>query len=179
MEKKIVEAELSSAVAIVGIPFDLNSSFMRGPAKAPARIREVLHAGATNLCSENGIDLSEEGLFQDHGDIIIDDDADWINVIGKKISALLDADARILTLGGDHAITLPIIRAYAKKYKSFSILQLDAHPDLYEELQGNRYSHACPFARIMEEELVTRLIQVGIRTLRPISRNRQTVSMSR
>jgi len=50
------------------------------------------------------------------------------------------------------------------------ILQLDAHPDLYDELDGNRYSHACPFARIMEDELATRLVQVGIRTMTPHQR---------
>jgi arginase family enzyme len=49
-------------------------------------------------------------------------------------------------------------------------LHLDAHPDLYDELEGNRYSHACPFARIMEEDLVVRLVQVGIRTMNPHQR---------
>jgi agmatinase len=160
-------ADLGTAVVIVGIPFDLNSSFMHGPALAPARIREVLHAGAANMCSESGIDLGEEGLFQDHGDIIFDDDTDWIDVIGKKISSLLNADTRVLTLGGDHAITYPIVKAYSKKYRSLNILHLDAHPDLYDHYEGNRFSHACPFARIMEEKLATRLIQVGIRTLNP------------
>nr|NIV28320.1 agmatinase [Anaerolineae bacterium] len=47
---------------------------------------------------------------------------------------------------------------------------LDAHPDLYDEIEGNRYSHGCPFARIMEESLVTRLVQVGIRTMNPHQR---------
>ena len=64
----------------------------------------------------------------------------------------------------------PLIRAFAKKYRKLNLLQLDAHPDLYDQLEGNRYSHACPFARIMEEELVFRLLQIGIRTMDPPQR---------
>ncbi len=64
-------------------------------------------------------------------------------------------------------MTLPIIQAYQKHYSDLSILQFDAHPDLYDTFDGNRYSHACPFARIMEQGLVKKLVQVGIRTMTP------------
>jgi len=53
----------------------------------------------------------------------------------------------------------------SRQYGKMSILQFDAHPDLYDELDGNRLSHACSFARIMEEGLAKRLVQVGIRTI--------------
>ena len=160
---------MQAAVLLVGIPFDLSSTFMRGPARAPARIREVLHAGATNLCAENGIDLSASEALEDRGDIAVDNESesDWIRVIEEKVSTLLQTDAPVLTLGGDHAITYPIIKAYAQKYTDLTILQLDAHPDLYEHFKGNRFAHACPFARIMEEKLAGRLIQMGVRTLNP------------
>lgn len=158
-----------ATVALVGIPFDRHSTFMRGPALAPARIREVLHAGATNLCAESGIDLGESKTLDDRGDIIIDNEneLDWIRVIVEKISTLLETDAPVLSLGGDHAVTYPIVKAYAQKYTALTILQLDAHPDLYDHYEGNRFAHACPFARIMEENLVGRLIQIGIRALNP------------
>jgi agmatinase len=71
----------------------------------------------------------------------------------------------VITLGGDHSISFPVIRAYAREFPKLNILHFDAHPDLYDELDGNPYSHACPFARIMEENLANRLVQVGIRTL--------------
>jgi len=61
-------------------------------------------------------------------------------------------------------VTYPIIRAVAKRHSALTILHIDAHPDLYDEFEGNRLSHACPFARIMEEGLAARLVQVGIRT---------------
>lgn len=166
--RKTAADDLSAAtVGLVGIPIDINSTFMRGPALAPARIREVLHGGATNLCTETGIDLGNTSIFHDRGDIIIDEDTDWIIEIEKRISDLIAADVRVLTLGGDHAVTYPIVKAYSKKYKSLNILQLDAHPDLYDTYGGNRFAHACPFARIMEEKLAARLVQVGIRTLNP------------
>ena len=90
--------------------------------------------------------------------------------IEEVLGRLLAKEARIAALGGDHSITYPVLRAYAGKYQQLSVLHLDAHPDLYDELGGNRYSHACPFARIMEEHLVGRLVQVGIRTLTPHQR---------
>ena len=72
---------------------------------------------------------------------------------------------KILTLGGDHSVTYPIIKAYSQFYSDLNILQFDAHPDLYHEYAGNPYSHGCPFARIMEKGFIKRLVQVGIRAM--------------
>jgi arginase len=154
-------------VVVLGVPSDVRSSFQRGPAEAPARIRHVLHAGSTNLCSEDGTDLAEEGRFKDLGDIELGTVAELENLIEQSVVALLDRETRVLSLGGDHAITHPILRAYSKKYRELELLQLDAHPDLYDEYDGLRQSHACTFARVMEENLVSRLIQVGIRAATP------------
>jgi len=152
-------------VAVIGIPFDANSSFMQGPAVAPAQIRKNWNAGAINLCSESGIDLSDHPDFIDLGDLKIDNGPDAIDKIESTVAELLGRDVRLISLGGDHAITYPILKAYRTRYQQLEILHLDAHPDLYESYGGNRYSHACPFARIMEEKLASRLVQMGIRTL--------------
>ena len=152
-------------VVVTGVPWDENSTFMRGAALAPAQIREALHAGSMNLCAENGMDLGTEPRFQDLGDLDLDGGATTLQVVEDSITALVEQDVHVLSLGGDHAITYPILRAYGKKYRALNILHLDAHPDLYDEYEGNRYSHACPFARIMEEKLAARLVQVGIRTM--------------
>jgi len=157
-------------VALVGVPWDENSSFMPGSAQAPARIREALYADSSNLCSETGLDLGQEPRFRDLGDLNLGGDAVLIQ-IEEAIDSLLERGASVLAIGGDHAITYPIIRAYSKKFNKLNILHLDAHPDLYEEYQGNRLSNACPFARIMEENLAARLVQVGIRTLNPHQRD--------
>lgn len=156
-------------VTVLGVPFDANSSFLRGPSLAPARIRETLHSGSMNLCAENGLDLGTDSRWQDAGDLKLNSETAF-ECIESAIDALLDRDAHALTLGGDHSITYPILRAYARTYPKLTLLHLDAHPDLYDELDGNRHAHACPFARIMEEKLAARLVQVGIRTLNPHQR---------
>ena len=78
---------------------------------------------------------------------------------------MLDSGRRPLLLGGDHSITYPVIRGLRPHYPRLGILHLDAHPDLYDEFQGDRHSHACPFARILEDGLADRLVQIGIRTM--------------
>ncbi|MFQ5795455.1 MAG: agmatinase [Candidatus Bipolaricaulia bacterium] len=159
-----------NTITVLGLPLDENSSFMHGPALAPTRIREVLHTGSTNLCAESGLDLATEPCWQDLGDLTLPSSMTAFTEIEQAITQLLNRDASALSLGGDHSVTYPILRAYAQKYPELNVLQLDAHPDLYDEWAGNRYSHACPFARIMEEQLVARLVQVGIRTMNPHQR---------
>lgn len=152
-------------ISLLGIPSDDSSSFMRGPALAPQRIRQVMHAGSANMTTERGIDLGSSGLWVDGGDLAVDVGEAGRQQIESGIREGLVQAEGVLSLGGDHAITYPILRAYSEKYPNLAILQLDAHPDLYDELDGRRHSHASPFARIMEEGLAKRLVQVGIRTL--------------
>jgi len=165
------EKELEpGAVAIVGVPLDENSSFMRGPAEAPSAIRESLHSYAANLCAENGVDLGTEPRFVELGDLELGSGLEAFAQIEAAIASLLERGVRVLSLGGDHAVTHPIVKAYAQKYEKLTILHFDAHPDLYDQIGGNRYAHGCPFARIMEENLAARLVQVGIRTMNPHQR---------
>jgi agmatinase len=149
-------------IAVVGVPTDENSSFLRGPAQAPARIRQLLHAGSANLTSENGFDLGQSDRWCDVGDL---DLTAGFATIAPSISQLLASGARVVALGGDHAITFPLLQAHAAHYADLTILHIDAHADLYDNFDNNPHSHASPFARIMENGLARRLVQVGIRTL--------------
>jgi agmatinase len=160
----------SGMVAVVGIPFDANSSFMQGPALAPARIRKAWNSGSMNLCAESGIDLDTQTNFVDLGDLDIAGASAIIEKIETAIDELLGHNIRIISLGGDHAITYPVLKSCSNRFAKLDILHLDAHPDLYDIYDGNRYSNACPFARIMEEKLASRLVQIGIRTLNPHQR---------
>lgn len=161
---------MPGSVALVGMPLDENSSFLRGAALAPSRIREALRSGETNLCAEDGTDLGMEPRWLDLGDLDLGNGDVAFEQIEAAVASLLERDVRVQSLGGDHAITYPIMRAYAAKHSDLTVLHMDAHPDLYDEFEGSRSSHACPFARIMEEELVARLVQVGIRTVNPHQR---------
>jgi len=151
-------------IALVGIPWDENSSFLPGPSEAPPLIRAALFSEASELRSESGIDFPPEILL-DAGDVPVLTGREMREEIERFIGALLEQDLRPLTLGGDHAVTYPILKAFSRKNRDLTILQFDAHSDLYDIFEGNRYSHACPFARIMEEGLAKRLVQVGVRTL--------------
>jgi agmatinase len=155
----------NSRIGIIGLPYDENSSFMRGPAQAPEMIRQAFQSDSTNRWTESGIDLRRDTILFDAGDLEIGSNDDVEGAIEKAISLLLEHGLKPISLGGDHSITYPIIRAFSKQFQKLNILQFDAHPDLYDEVQGNRYSHGSPFARIMEEGLVDGLVQVGIRTI--------------
>lgn len=151
--------------ALLGVPFDANSSYLRGPTGAPPLIREAFLSDSSNAWSETGVDLSAPGMWEDAGDLDLSEDDSAFDVIEKAVGDLIDGGQRPVCLGGDHSVTYPILRAFGKRFSDITIIHFDAHSDLYDEFQGNRLSHACPFARIMESGLAKRLIQVGIRTM--------------
>ena len=150
-------------LALVGFRSDENSSSLRGAADAPPLIRSAFASDSANFWTEAGVELTADDVY-DAGDFGGMEGPAMQAAIEGAVGALLGRGLAPISLGGDHAITFPILRAFAKKYPKLSILHFDAHPDIYDEFQGNRLSHACPFARIMEEKLAQRLVQVGVRT---------------
>ena len=155
----------AARVTLLGVAYDASSSHLRGPALAPRAIREALDSGAVNGWSEMGCDTRAPGVFGDAGDIAADASPEMRERVEAGVAALLARETRPLVLGGDHSITYPVLRAMRSRHPRLAILHFDAHTDLYDEFEGDRHSHACPFARIMEEGLTDRLVQVGIRTL--------------
>jgi len=154
---------------LLGIPLDVNSSYLRGPAGAPVKIREALRSDASNQWSELGIDVGARGAFADAGDLRLGNSHEQVAQdfaeIERAVGALLEKGERPVSLGGDHSVTYPILKSVGFHHPELTIVHFDAHPDLYDEFEGSRMSHACPFARIMEERLAQRLVQIGIRTL--------------
>jgi arginase family enzyme len=137
---------------LLGIPFDAYSSYLRGAGDAPPKIREALDCDASNSWTETGVDLGVAAEHGDAGDLAFAEQ-DALAAIEAGVGALLDQGKRPVSLGGDHSITYPIVKAVARRHPGLTIFHFDAHPDLYEEFEGNRLSHACPFARIMESGL--------------------------
>ena len=162
LRKNLAESE-PRKLALIGIPDDSNSSFLRGAAEAPMAIREQLFSDAFNMWTETGIDL-EENVFFDAGDLKLTEAPDTWRTIRDAIALILEHELLPICLGGDHSITYPIVKAFRSKYEKLSILHFDAHPDIYDNFDNNPHSHASPFARIMENGLADRLVQVGIRT---------------
>lgn len=158
---------ITSRVALLGVCYDGSSSYLRGAAGAPPVIRQALWSEAGNPWTELGVDLSRAPL-DDEGDLAPaanEDPAQVRRAIEAAVRSIAESGRRPLVLGGDHSITYPILRGFRPLHPRLSILHFDAHGDLYHEFQGDRYSHACPFARVMEEGLADRLVQVGIRTM--------------
>ena len=153
-------------IQLVGVPYDENSSFLRGPALAPPLIRKMETAGSANTSSESGQDILPGKTYHDHGDLLIPTgDPDRAHQLIKSKVYDLSGRGPVCILGGDHAISYPSISAMTERHADLHILHIDAHGDLYENFDDNPYSHASPFARILEEGKVQRLTQVGIRTL--------------
>jgi agmatinase len=138
---------------------------MKGAAEAPNLIRRELHCDAYSGWSETGVDLVEAGRLLDHGNIEFDTAHDAWEIIEQRVAHALEPGHPLICLGGDHAITHPIMRAVRRCHPRVTIVHIDAHADIYHAYQDNLRSHASPFARIMEERLAERLIQVGLRTI--------------
>lgn len=158
---------VSERIAILGVRYDGSSSYLRGSADAPPVIRDALWSDVGNPWSELGVDLSAAPL-DDEGDVTPEASAsaaDARAAIEAAVRRILDSNRRPLVLGGDHSLSYPVLRAMRSRHPHLAILHLDAHGDLYDVFQGDRFSHACPFARIMEEGLADRLVQVGVRTI--------------
>jgi agmatinase len=159
-------------IKLLGIPWDADSSYLQGPALGPAAIREELEKVRvySNMTTELGVDLDAPGLWSDAGDVPVSNSDDTRKAITAKVAQLMREGHPVLSLGGDHSVTFPILCAVHANLGKVDVLHFDAHPDLYDEFEGSRFSHACPFARSLEDGLIGRIVQVGIRTLNQTQR---------
>jgi agmatinase len=152
-------------IQILGVPTDVNSSYRRGAATAPEAIRQAWrrYAEFGNAATEGGLEIGSELSIVDLGDVVISE----VGSDHAAIVAAAEQAARIgplLAVGGDHSVTFPLVEGLAAVHGPLNLLHFDAHPDLYDDYEGNPRSHASPFARIMERGLARRLVQVGVRT---------------
>jgi arginase len=159
------EKKIMAKVSLLGVPHDENSSYKRGSAEGPAHIRREMFSDVLTSWAESGFDVGADGAVRDCGNIAFDGKEDAWAVIEREVARALDHGDPLLCLGGDHAITHPIMRAVRARHSNLTIVHIDAHPDIYHVYQGNMRSHTSPFARIMEERLADRLIQLGLRTV--------------
>lgn len=150
-------------IQLIGIPFDGKSSHMRGAANGPGAIRRELKSDAYNPWNENLIKVLGDDVLVDGGNI---EAASFENIYDEVKSAFLPG-TKPLFLGGDHSISLPLVNLMHDQHGPLHILHFDAHGDLYPDFNGDKYSHACPFARILEGGYCASLTQVGIRALSP------------
>ena len=127
---------MDGGLALLGLPSDRGSSHLRGAAGGPAAIRAALRSGASSMFAENGVDL-DGGQVVDAGDLALDGTPAEVDTIAAGVDRLLSQGRRVIALGGDHAVTYPVLRAYARRHPGLSILHFDAHPDLYDSYDGD------------------------------------------
>jgi agmatinase len=158
------EAQRACRMVLAGLPDDSNSSYRRGAAEAPARVRAVYSAEAYNSTSESGVELA--GRVLDAGDLR--PRATWAQTARHYAafagSLLLNSKIPFF-IGGDHAVSVPVAQALAALARPVHVIQLDAHPDLYHEYGGSRTSHACVAARLLEMRHIASVTQFGVRTM--------------
>ena len=147
---------------LVSVPFDAHSSYVRGAADGPQAILDALASDSANLWTETGHDAS--ALLNDVHPIPTPEPKTFSAALEAAATQCAESGRPPIFLGGDHSVTYPLVKGLRSVLGDFAILHFDAHPDCYDVFDDNPLSHACPFARIMEEGLCTRLVSVGVRT---------------
>lgn len=161
----IPDALDSIDIALCGVPFDLGVGFRPGTRFGPAAIREASRL-LRKINATTGVNPFELVRVADTGDVSTHpfDLSASFEMIAAYMRRMRETDVRPVVAGGDHSITLPILRGLHAG-EPLGLIQIDSHADIFDEFLGNRYNHATPFRRAIEEELLDprRMIQVGLR----------------
>ncbi len=160
----LISDDPAAEVGVLGVPFDGAVSFRRGTAFAPARLRKLTPHLAP--CAEEGQPLSLR--VRDYGDV--PPDLEW----PRYFRDVEDRAAKVLQhphalfLGGDHSVTIPLMRAFNRSVDGpFGVLHFDSHPDLFDTYEGHHWSHACTERRALELSGLDpeHLVFVGLRSI--------------
>ena len=157
-----IEASRKPVYSIVGAPFDSTSSYRSGQRFAPAAIREAsINIEGNGYAIDGFID---DVPLRDEGDIVVSHGNvhETLTRIAKVITEILEDNATPVVIGGEHTVTLGVLRGIAASGRKPCIISLDAHFDLRDDYLGERYSHACWLRRALEE-MGVRAVVVGVR----------------
>jgi len=154
-------------VAVMGVPFDSGTSYRTGTRFGPRKIREASLMIWGHNSTLNVTPLKKLKVV-DYGDVsVIPTSIEYtMTAITKTASEIIETGTTLITLGGDHSIALPLLRAHAKKHGPVSLVHIDAHIDTWEaEFEAVPYSHGTPFRYALQEGLIREgeYMQIGIR----------------
>lgn len=152
--------------AFIGIPLDIGTSLRSGTRFGPRQLRsESVMIRPYNMAT--GAAPFDSLSVADLGDVAINtfNLLDTVRLIEAHYDQVLEHDVIPLTLGGDHTLTLPILRAMKKKYGKIGLVHVDAHADVNEHMFGEKIAHGTTFRRAVEESLLDcdRVVQIGLR----------------
>ncbi len=153
-------------VAIVGVPYDGGTSYRPGARYGPRHIRDQSSLiRPWNPVLE--VSPFETLRVADYGDVDVSPVSleETFSLVEKDLDAVVQAGAIPLAVGGDHSITLPVLRAVARRHGPLALVHFDSHPDTWGEYAGSYHYHGSTFRRAIEEGLVdgARIVQIGIR----------------
>jgi agmatinase len=150
-----------SAAVIVPVPYDNTSTWIKGADKGPQALIEA-SANMELYDIETGTEVYKYGIYTDVPVLISGRPELMIPAVKERIHSWMEMNKFVITIGGEHSITIGSVAAHLSKYPDLSVLQLDAHTDLRPEYLGSKYNHACTMSRIREFCPIT---QVGIRSM--------------
>lgn len=151
----------NAKIAVLPVPFDKTSSWIKGSQKGPKAIIEAsMNMELYDL--ETDSEVYKNGIFTST-EILSNNSEDMIKSVYDRVKELIKDGKFVVSLGGEHTISLPAIQAHHENYNDISIINLDAHSDMRESYLDNIYSHACVMARV--KEINDNIILIGIRSL--------------
>ncbi|MFH1877559.1 MAG: agmatinase [Candidatus Omnitrophota bacterium] len=157
----IVKDKEACEIAILPVPYDGTSTWIKGADKGPLAVIEASYA-LEMYDIETDSEVYLRGIHTCQPVITGTCPEEMVKNVDKAVSLLIDSGKFVVTLGGEHSVSAGAVKAHSRRFENFSVLQLDAHSDLRQEYEGTRYNHACIMARVRE---ICPFAQVGIRSM--------------
>ena len=151
----------SSPVVILPVPFDATSTWIKGADRGPDAILEA-SANMELYDIDTDSEVYLKGIYTAEPTREKSSPEKLAAEVSGKVKKYLDDGKFVVTLGGEHSVTIGVAQAYAAKIPGLSVLQIDAHTDLRQKYEGSRFNHACVMARVQE---LCPIVQVGIRSM--------------
>lgn len=151
----------TAKIVILPVPYDGTSTWMKGADKGP----KALFAASQYLelyDIETNSEVYKQGIFT--APVVLEKSAPekMVAAVKQAVAGFIVKDKLVVTVGGEHSVSIGAVAAYHEKYKNLSVLQLDAHTDLRAEYRGSKYNHGCVMGRVRE---TCPIVQVGIRSM--------------
>jgi agmatinase len=153
--------EAQSPIVVLPVPYDGTSTWIKGADKGPEAILEA-SANMELYDIETESEVYKQGIFTARPVKEKKSPERMVAAVKAEVKKYLDANKFVVTLGGEHSVSVGAIQAYAEKFNDLCVLQLDAHSDMRDSYEGSKFNHACAMARAKE---VAPVIQVGIRSM--------------
>jgi agmatinase len=150
-----------ASVVVLPVPYDGTSTWMKGSLRGPEAILEA-SAYMELYDIETDSEVFRQGIVTMEPVSCPEDPVEMVHIVYESAKALLKKSKFVVGLGGEHSVSIGLVRAAAEAYKDLCVLQLDAHADTRDSYEGSRYNHACVMSRIGE---ICPYVQVGIRSM--------------